>query len=110
MLGTLDRVSDGTITAAPSEQAVLDRVPKELFIGGRWRAASGGGTLPVEDPATGEPLVEVADAQEQDALDGARRRRGRAGGVGRAPAARARRDPAPGLRGDRRAGATNSRC
>ncbi len=62
-------VSDGTITAAPSEQAVLDRAPKELFIGGRWRAASGGGTLPVEDPATGEALVEVADAQEQDALD-----------------------------------------
>ena len=57
------------MTTAPSEQAVLARVPKELFIGGRWRPASGGGTLPVEDPATGEPLVEVADAQEQDALE-----------------------------------------
>ena len=58
-------MSDGTITAAPSEQAVLERVPKELFIGGSWRPASGGGTLPVEDPATGEPLVEVADAGER---------------------------------------------
>jgi succinate-semialdehyde dehydrogenase/glutarate-semialdehyde dehydrogenase len=50
------------------ERAVLERVPNELFIGGRWRAASGGGTLAVEDPATTEPLVEVADAQEQDAV------------------------------------------
>ena len=48
---------------------MLDRVPKELFIGGRWRPASGEGTLAVEDPATGETLVEVADAGEQDALD-----------------------------------------
>jgi succinate-semialdehyde dehydrogenase/glutarate-semialdehyde dehydrogenase len=50
------------------EQAVLERVPKDLYIGGEWRAASGGGTLPVEDPATGETLCEVADAQVDDAL------------------------------------------
>jgi succinate-semialdehyde dehydrogenase/glutarate-semialdehyde dehydrogenase len=51
-----------------SEQAVLDRVPKDLYIDGEWRAASGGGTLSVEDPATGEALCEVADAQVGDAL------------------------------------------
>jgi succinate-semialdehyde dehydrogenase / glutarate-semialdehyde dehydrogenase len=51
-----------------SERAVLAQVPTDLFIAGEWRAASGGGTLAVEDPATTEPLVEVADAQEQDAL------------------------------------------
>jgi succinate-semialdehyde dehydrogenase/glutarate-semialdehyde dehydrogenase len=51
-----------------SEQAVLEQVPKELYIGGEWRAATGGGTLPVEDPATGETLVEVADALLGDAL------------------------------------------
>jgi succinate-semialdehyde dehydrogenase/glutarate-semialdehyde dehydrogenase len=51
-----------------SEQAVLERVPKDLYIGGEWRAATGGGTLSVEDPATGEALVEVADAQVDDAL------------------------------------------
>ncbi|HUA11479.1 MAG TPA: NAD-dependent succinate-semialdehyde dehydrogenase [Solirubrobacteraceae bacterium] len=51
------------------EQAVLERVPRELLIGGEWRPASGGGTLTVEDPATGEGLVDVADAQPQDALD-----------------------------------------
>ncbi len=51
-----------------SEQAVLQQVPTDLFIGGEWRAASSGGTLPVEDPSTGETLVEVADAQVDDAL------------------------------------------
>jgi succinate-semialdehyde dehydrogenase/glutarate-semialdehyde dehydrogenase len=53
---------------AAAEAAVLERVPTELYIGGRWRAASGGGTLSVEDPSTGEPLVEVADARVDDAL------------------------------------------
>jgi succinate-semialdehyde dehydrogenase/glutarate-semialdehyde dehydrogenase len=53
---------------AAGEAAVLESVPTELYIGGRWRAASGGGTLSVEDPSTGEPLVEVADAQPPDAL------------------------------------------
>jgi len=50
------------------ERVVLERVPKDLYIGGEWRAATGGGTLPVEDPATGATLVEVADAQVDDAL------------------------------------------
>jgi succinate-semialdehyde dehydrogenase/glutarate-semialdehyde dehydrogenase len=51
-----------------SERAVLERVPTELYIDGRWRPAAGAGTLPVEDPSTGETLVEVADAQPADAL------------------------------------------
>jgi len=51
-----------------TEQAVLDQVSKDLYIGGQWRPASGGGTLPVEDPATGQTLVEVADATPEDAL------------------------------------------
>jgi succinate-semialdehyde dehydrogenase/glutarate-semialdehyde dehydrogenase len=55
------------MTTATHEQEVLDRVPTQLLIGGEWRDASGGGTLPVEDPATGETLVEVADAQPDDA-------------------------------------------
>jgi succinate-semialdehyde dehydrogenase / glutarate-semialdehyde dehydrogenase len=55
--------------ASPQDRAaVLERVPKQLFIGGRWRDASGGGTLSVEDPSTGEALVSVADAQPDDAL------------------------------------------
>ncbi|HEY2536628.1 MAG TPA: NAD-dependent succinate-semialdehyde dehydrogenase [Solirubrobacteraceae bacterium] len=56
------------MTEHESEQVVLERVPTGLFIGGEWRAASGGGTLPVEDPATERTLVEVADGQAQDAL------------------------------------------
>jgi succinate-semialdehyde dehydrogenase/glutarate-semialdehyde dehydrogenase len=57
-----------TSPLAQRERDVLEWVPTELFIGGKWRAASGGGTLAVEDPATTEPLVEVADAQAQDAM------------------------------------------
>jgi len=54
-----------TITA-PEEQSVVEQTPKQLYIGGQWRDGSKG-TLAVEDPATGEPLCEVADASEEDA-------------------------------------------
>jgi succinate-semialdehyde dehydrogenase/glutarate-semialdehyde dehydrogenase len=54
-------------TESTTERSVLDAVGKNLYIGGRWVDATGGGTLPVEDPATGETLCEVADAQVQDA-------------------------------------------
>jgi succinate-semialdehyde dehydrogenase/glutarate-semialdehyde dehydrogenase len=53
---------------ADAEAAVLASVPKQLYIGGAWRDASSGDTLAVEDPATGEPLVDVADATPQDGL------------------------------------------
>ncbi len=56
------------MTGRDSEQRVLEQVPKDLYIDGEWRAASGGGRLPVEDPATGETLCEVADALLDDAL------------------------------------------
>ena len=55
------------MSIATEEQTVLDSVPTELYIGGEWRAASGGGTFAVEDPATGESLVEIADATPDDA-------------------------------------------
>ncbi len=83
--------------AATRESAVLDTAPKSLYIGGEWREAEGGGRLAVEDPATGETLVEVADAQPADALAALAAAAGER-------AARPRRDPAPGVRGDRRAG------
>ncbi len=47
------------------EQAVLESVNTGLFIGGEWRDAER--KLPVEDPSTGETLVEVADATPEDA-------------------------------------------
>src|SRR5579884_2933232 len=54
-----------TITA-PEEQGILDQVPKQLYIAGEWRDGSKG-SIPVEDPATGETLCEVADASAEDA-------------------------------------------
>jgi succinate-semialdehyde dehydrogenase / glutarate-semialdehyde dehydrogenase len=56
-----------TITS-DSETAVVEAAPTQLFIGGEWRDATGGETLAVEDPSTGETLVEVADATPGDAV------------------------------------------
>jgi succinate-semialdehyde dehydrogenase/glutarate-semialdehyde dehydrogenase len=53
---------------ATEEQTVVDKVEKKLYIGGEWRDASGGGTLEVLDPATEEPLCEVADGTPEDAM------------------------------------------
>ncbi|MDX6582660.1 MAG: succinate-semialdehyde dehydrogenase / glutarate-semialdehyde dehydrogenase [Solirubrobacterales bacterium] len=55
------------MTATEHEKSVLERTPRQLLIGGEWRDASGGGTLAVEDPATGEALCEIADATPADA-------------------------------------------
>ena len=49
------------------ESAVLEKVPKQLLIGGDWVDGSEG-TLPVEDPATQETLADVADASPDDAV------------------------------------------
>jgi succinate-semialdehyde dehydrogenase/glutarate-semialdehyde dehydrogenase len=54
---------------AISESSVIEGVRKQLFIGGEWRDASGGATLPVEDPSTGETLCEIADASPADAMN-----------------------------------------
>src|SRR3954470_15277575 len=55
------------MSTATAEQTILEAVNTKLFIGGEWRDAGEGGTLPVEDPATGETLAEVADATVDDA-------------------------------------------
>ncbi len=54
-------------TMAPAERRVLELARPQLFIAGAWRDATGGATLPVEDPSTGETLVDVADATVEDA-------------------------------------------
>jgi succinate-semialdehyde dehydrogenase/glutarate-semialdehyde dehydrogenase len=56
------------MSIATQEQTVVDKVEKRLYIGGEWRDASGG-TLEVEDPATGEAIAEVADATPEDAME-----------------------------------------
>jgi succinate-semialdehyde dehydrogenase/glutarate-semialdehyde dehydrogenase len=56
------------------ETHLLASVPDALFIGGQWRAAEGGKTLKVYDPATGDVVKEIADASPADgkaALDAA---------------------------------------
>jgi succinate-semialdehyde dehydrogenase/glutarate-semialdehyde dehydrogenase len=59
-----------SIVADPRERAVVDAVPKQLLVGGRWADAGGGGggTFGVEDPSTGETIAEVADGTPDDAL------------------------------------------
>jgi succinate-semialdehyde dehydrogenase/glutarate-semialdehyde dehydrogenase len=57
-----------TTDQAAAERAVLQGVPKQLYIAGRWRDGAGGDTVAVEDPATGETIAEVADATPGDAL------------------------------------------
>jgi succinate-semialdehyde dehydrogenase/glutarate-semialdehyde dehydrogenase len=65
-----------------NERKVVDAVTPKLYIGGQWRDAANdrtfdaakGGTFRVEDPSTGEPLREIADAGPEDgraALDAA---------------------------------------
>src|SRR6266513_3068655 len=55
------------MSVATQEQEIVQKVPKQLYIGGEWRDADGGATLPVEDPPTEETIAEVADATPDDA-------------------------------------------
>src|SRR5829696_5682827 len=56
------------MSIATEEQRVVEKVQNKLYIGGEWRDASGGGTLEVIDPATEEPICEVADGTPEDAM------------------------------------------
>ena len=59
---------------ATSQRSLIESVPKGLLIGGSWRDAQDGATLPVEDPSSGATLTHVADASVADgraALDAA---------------------------------------
>jgi succinate-semialdehyde dehydrogenase/glutarate-semialdehyde dehydrogenase len=63
-----------TTMLSAHETAVIDGVPTGLFIGGQWRPATGGATIAVDDPSTGEVIAHVADAGVEDgraALDAA---------------------------------------
>ncbi|WP_432543742.1 NAD-dependent succinate-semialdehyde dehydrogenase [Kineococcus sp. SYSU DK002] len=48
---------------------VVDTVPDGLFIAGHWREGRRPGRIAVENPATGEVLTTVADADETDGRD-----------------------------------------
>ncbi len=49
-------------------ERALALVPRELYIDGSWRPATGGGTYAVTNPATGETITEVADATPEDGI------------------------------------------
>ncbi len=46
----------------------IAEIPKDLYIGGKWRPASDGASLQVVDPGTEEPIASVADASVEDGL------------------------------------------
>ena len=89
---------EGVPVTENRETELLARVPDALFIGGEWRAAEGGKTLKVYDPATGAVVKEIADASPADgkaALDAAVEA---FPAWAATPRARARRDPPPRVR------------
>src|SRR3954464_3918785 len=50
------------------EKTLLDHAPTGVFIGGTWRDARGGASFAVEDPATEQTLVDVANGTPEDAV------------------------------------------
>lgn len=57
-----------------AESTLLDSIPTEIFVAGKWRRAEDGEVFDVVDPATGQILVKVASATKKDgvaALDAA---------------------------------------
>ncbi|GHH79385.1 NAD-dependent succinate-semialdehyde dehydrogenase [Promicromonospora soli] len=50
------------------ESDLLAAVPDGLLIGGRWRPASSGATLTVDDPSTGRTIKTIADAGADDGM------------------------------------------
>jgi succinate-semialdehyde dehydrogenase/glutarate-semialdehyde dehydrogenase len=56
------------VSALADTPDVVAALPEGLLLNGVWVPASGGATLPVENPATGETLAHVADGTPQDAM------------------------------------------
>jgi succinate-semialdehyde dehydrogenase/glutarate-semialdehyde dehydrogenase len=53
--------------SSSSEAALLDRVPSQLLLGGKWIDGTSGRSIDVTDPATGLVLKTIADASVADA-------------------------------------------
>ncbi len=72
-------MTTGTTTApaadrTDAERELLARVPTGLLVDGAWQPSADGRTFAVVDPATGETLLDIADATPEDgvrALDAA---------------------------------------
>lgn len=67
MRDSVEAMTASATSLTDHEQRVLAGVKTGLLIGGAWRAATGGGTVAVEDPATGLEIARVADATPEDA-------------------------------------------
>ncbi len=59
---------EADLLASTREADLMASVPDGLFIGGQWRAAAGGRTLDVFDPATGNRVKTIADASPPDGM------------------------------------------
>ncbi len=53
---------------AADEKRVLDSVPSQLYIAGKWGDAENGATFDVIDPATGKVLKSISDASPADGM------------------------------------------
>ncbi len=53
---------------AADEKRVLDSVPSQLYIAGKWVDAEDGATFDVIDPATGKVLKSISDASPADGM------------------------------------------
>ena len=53
---------------AADEKRVLDSVPSQLYIAGKWVDAENGATFDVIDPATGKVLKTISDASPADGM------------------------------------------
>lgn len=55
-----------TVQFDPRVQAFLEEGPKKLFIGGEFVESASGKTFPTKNPATGEVIVKVYEAGQED--------------------------------------------
>ncbi|QSR88378.1 aldehyde dehydrogenase family protein [Methylacidiphilum caldifontis] len=62
---SITKSESSSYTLLPKVQKFL-KTPKKLFIGGRWVDAVSGKTFPTYDPASGEVLAYVAEADKED--------------------------------------------
>jgi succinate-semialdehyde dehydrogenase / glutarate-semialdehyde dehydrogenase len=64
----------GLAPAPGNAERLLTTLPRQLFIGGKWVDGARATPLSVINPATGQPLTDIADATPGDgvaALDAA---------------------------------------
>ncbi|HEX4057643.1 MAG TPA: NAD-dependent succinate-semialdehyde dehydrogenase [Galbitalea sp.] len=59
-------MTNSMVTVA-AEEELVERVPGQLFLGGKWVDSTSGRTIEVSDPATGKVLKSIADASADDA-------------------------------------------